>query len=105
MWLNRASQPVVTLPRRKAHLDFSVVFPYLPEQTCFEQAGSSAVEGTSQPASISKSEKNPSSALCRKRTFHEFRRVPSAYRPPAQISNNERACTQALLLYRQTWGY
>jgi len=48
MWLNRASQPVVTFPRRKAHLDFSIVFPYLPEETCFQQAGSSAVEGTSQ---------------------------------------------------------
>jgi len=31
-------------------LDFSLCFqlPYLPEETCFEQAGSSAVEGTSQ---------------------------------------------------------
>jgi len=28
--------------------------PYLPEETCFQQAGSSAVEGNSQPATISK---------------------------------------------------
>jgi hypothetical protein len=55
---------------------------YLPEETCFQQAGFYAVEGISQavlgssdqqkvPASLSlfiKSEKNPSSALCRKRT-------------------------------------
>jgi hypothetical protein len=33
-------------------MDFSFVFSssltYLPEETCFQQAGSSAVEGTSQ---------------------------------------------------------
>jgi len=28
--------------------------PYLPEKTCSQQAGSSAVEGTSQPVTISK---------------------------------------------------
>jgi len=28
--------------------------PYLPEETCFQQAGSCAVEGTSQPLTISK---------------------------------------------------
>jgi hypothetical protein len=31
------------------------------------------------------------------RPFHDFRPVPSAYRP--QISNHGRDCTQALLLY------
>ncbi len=40
------NRSVVTFPRRKAHLDFSIVFPYLPEETCFQRAGSSAVEGT-----------------------------------------------------------
>jgi hypothetical protein len=31
-------------------LDFSLYFqlPYLPEETCFQQVGSSAVEGTNQ---------------------------------------------------------
>jgi hypothetical protein len=48
MRLNRASQPVVTFPRRKAHLGFSIVFPYLPQETCFQQVGSSEVEGTRQ---------------------------------------------------------
>jgi hypothetical protein len=56
--------------------------PYLLEETCFQQAGSSGVEGTSQdvlgfsdqrkvPAGLSliiKREKNPGSALGRKRT-------------------------------------
>jgi hypothetical protein len=40
----------------------------LPEETCFQQ-GSSATEGTSQPVTISKKCKNPSSALCMKRTW------------------------------------
>jgi len=31
--------------------------------------------------------------------FHDFRPVPSAYRPRAQISNHGRASTQALFLY------
>jgi len=61
---------------------FSSVDPYLPEETCFQQAGYYVVEGTSQavlrssdqrkvPASLSlfsKKRKNPSSALQRKRT-------------------------------------
>jgi hypothetical protein len=70
--------------RGKHCLDFPLNFQicYLPEETCFQQAGFYAVEGISQavlgssdqqkvPASLSlfiKSEKNPSSALCRKRT-------------------------------------
>jgi hypothetical protein len=33
-------------------LDFQL--HYMPEETCFQQAGSSVVEGTSQPVTISK---------------------------------------------------
>ncbi len=91
--------------------------PYLREETCFQQAGSSAVEATSQavlgsadqwkvPASLSlflKSEKIPALLYLEKgphdRPFCDFRPVPSAYRPGAQISNHRRACTKALLLY------
>ncbi len=43
--------------------------PYLPEETYFQQAGSSGVEGTSQPITISKKWKNPSSERPRKRTW------------------------------------
>jgi hypothetical protein len=53
-------------------------------------------EGTSQPVTISKKWKNPSSALRRKRTW--IQALP-AYRPRAQISNHGRACTQVLFLY------
>jgi hypothetical protein len=92
-------------------------FPYLPEETYFQQEGSSAVESTSQAilgssdqrniaASLSlflKSEKIPALLYEGKgpkyRPFRDFRSVPSAYRPWAQISNHGRACTQALLLY------
>jgi hypothetical protein len=37
-------------------MDFPSYFQLLdlPEETCFQQAGSSAVEGTSQPVKISK---------------------------------------------------
>jgi hypothetical protein len=35
-------------------LDFPLYFqlPYLPEETCFQQAGSFVVEGTNQPVTI-----------------------------------------------------
>jgi hypothetical protein len=54
---------------------------YLPEESCFQQAGSSLkvpagcsrifwpAEGTSQPVTISKKWKNPTSTLTRKRTW------------------------------------
>jgi hypothetical protein len=89
--------------------------PYLPEETCFQQAGSSVVEGTSQavlgssdqrkvPASLLlllKSETIPALLYVAKgpeyKPFRDFRPVPSAYRPWTQISNHRRACTQALL--------
>jgi hypothetical protein len=92
--------------------------PYLPEDTCFQEAGSSAVEGTSQavlgsadqqkvPTSLSpflKSEKIPALLYLEKgphyKPFCDFRPVPSAYRPGAQISNHRRACTKALPLYK-----
>jgi hypothetical protein len=88
--------------------------PYLPEETCFQQAGSSAVEGTSQvirgssanrkvPAGLSlflKSEKIPALLYEGKgleyRPFRDFRPVSLAYQAQAQISNHGR---QALLLY------
>jgi hypothetical protein len=88
---------------------------YLPEETCFQQAGSSVFEGTSQAvlgssdqrkvaASLSlflKSEKIPALLYVGKgheyKPFLDFRPVPSAYRPRTQISNHRRACTQALL--------
>jgi hypothetical protein len=85
--------------------------------------GSSAVEGTSQavlgssdqwkvPASLSlflKSEKIPTLLYLGKgleyRPFCDFRPVPSAYQPQAQISNHGRACTWALLLCKSyCWG-
>jgi hypothetical protein len=45
--------------------------PYLPEETCFQQVGSSAEEGSSQPVIISKKwEKNPGSD--RKTTWVQF---------------------------------
>ncbi len=87
-------------------LDFSFVF--LPEETCFQQAGSFAVEGTSravprifwpaegtsQPVTVSKKWKNPSSLFVYEMTgvhrpFRDFRPVPLAYRPRAQISNTK----------------
>ncbi len=83
--------------------------PYEPEDTSFQQGGSSAVEGTSQSkvlASLSlflKSEKIPALPYEGKgpqyRSFHDFQRVPSAYWPQVQISKHGRACNQALLLY------
>jgi hypothetical protein len=76
------------------------IFPlyFLPEETCFQRAGPSAVEGTSQavlgssdqpnlPASLSlvlflKSEKIPALLYVGKgpecRPFHDFQPVPSA---------------------------
>ncbi len=100
---------------------FSFVFPaLLPawKETCFQQVGSSAVEGTSQavvgssdqrkvPASLSlflKSEKISALLYVGKgpqyRPFRDFRPVPLAYRL------HERACTQALLLYVKTrWKF
>ncbi len=92
--------------------------PYLPEETCFRQAGSSAVEGTSQdiPGSSAhrkvlaglslflKSEKIPALIYEGKgleyRPFPHFRPVSSAYQPGAQIWNHGR---QALLLYTKFW--
>jgi hypothetical protein len=83
-------------------LDFSFVFfsfPFLPEETCFQQAGYCAVEGTSQavlgssdqrkvPTSLSlflKSEKIPALLYIGKgpeyMPFRDFRPVPLAYRP------------------------
>jgi hypothetical protein len=94
--------------------------PYLPEETCFQQAGSSAVEGTSQvvlgssdqrkvPASLSlflKGEKIPALLYVGigpdYRPFRDFRPVPLAYGPRAQISNPQRA--HALLLYKVARG-
>jgi hypothetical protein len=104
----------------------------MPEETCFQQAGSSAVEGTTQailgssdqqrklPASLSlflKSEKIPSLLYLGKgpeyRPFRDLRSVPEAarpreqvenHRPRAQISNHGRACTRVLLLYIFTWA-
>jgi len=94
--------------------------PYLPEETYFQQGGSSAVESTSQvilrssdqrkiPASLSlflKSEKIPALLYLGKgleyRPFCDFRPISLAYRPWAQISNHGRAFTQALLLYMNT---
>ncbi len=87
----------------------------MPEETCFQQAGSCAVEGTRQtvlgssdqrkvPASLSlflKSEKIPALLYVGRgpeyRPFRDFRPVHSGYRPRAQISNHRRACTQAHL--------
>jgi hypothetical protein len=58
------------------------------------------------PASLSlflKSEKIPALLSLGQgpecKPFPNFRPVPSAYRPRAQISNHGRACTQALFLY------
>jgi hypothetical protein len=83
--------------------------PYLPEDTCFQQGGSSAVEGTSQRkvlASLSlflKSEKIPALPYGGKglqyKSFHDFQCVPLAYWPWVQISKHGRTCNQALLLY------
>jgi hypothetical protein len=88
--------------------------PYLPGETCFQKVGSSAVEGTSQailgssdqwnvPASLSlflKSGKIPPLLYKGKgpkyRPFRDFRSVPSAYWPWAQISNYGRASTTGL---------
>jgi hypothetical protein len=85
--------------------------PYLPEETCFQQTGSSAGEGTGQailgssdqpkvPARVSlKSEKIPALLYLGNgseyRPFHDFRPVPSAYWPRAHIS-------KALLLYNRS---
>jgi len=81
--------------------------PYLPEETSFQQTGSSAVEGTSQailgssdqrkvPASQSlflKREKIPALLYGGKgleyMPFCDFQPVPSAYWPPPQISNHK----------------
>jgi hypothetical protein len=51
--LNPEFQPFYT---RKALLGFFPLYfqlPYVPEETCLQQGGSSAVEGTSQPVTIS----------------------------------------------------
>jgi hypothetical protein len=60
------------------------------------------------PASLSlflKSEKNPSSGKGPDyRPFCDFRPLPSAYQPRAQISNQRRASTQVLLLYQKNLG-
>jgi len=75
--------PYPDLVREALPLFFLCIFSSLTCLTCFQQAGSSAVEGTSQdiPGSSAdrkglaglslflKSEKNPSSALRRKRTW------------------------------------
>jgi len=63
----------------------------VPEETCFE------------PAGFSDQWKVPALLYIGKRLeyrpFCDFRRVPRAYWPRAQISNHRRACTEALLLY------
>jgi hypothetical protein len=75
-------------------LDFSFVFsaPLRAWRNLISASGSSAVEGTSQPVTISKKWKIPALLYVGKgpeyRPFHDFRPVPSAYRPRAQISNH-----------------
>ncbi len=87
---------------------FSLYFqlPYLPEETCFQQAGSS--DQWKVPASLSlflKSEKIPALLYVGKgleyRPFRDFRPIPSVYWPQAQISNHGRVRTYALLLNRK----
>ncbi len=66
-------------------------------------------EGTSQPLTISKKWKNPSSTLSRKRIWVQalprFSTCSRAYWRRAQISNPGRACTQDLLLHRICGSY
>jgi hypothetical protein len=91
---------------RKALLGFFLFYfqlPYLLEETCFQQAGSSAVEGTNQavmgscdqlnvPTTLSlflKSENIPALLYVGKgaeyRPFRDFPAVPSAKKARAQI--------------------
>ncbi len=93
--------------------------PFVPEGTCFQQVGSSAVEEGSQPshtrisdlqkvpARLSlflKGEKIPALLYGGKgpeyMPFSDFRPIPSAYWPRAKISNHGKASTQVLFLYR-----
>jgi hypothetical protein len=100
----------------------------LLEESCFQQAGSSAVEGTNQAvvgssdqwkvlANLSpflKSEKIPALLYLGKgpayKPFGDFRPVPSAYQTRAQISNHGRSsgplqyitqCLHRMLLLRR----
>jgi hypothetical protein len=74
----------------------------LAEGTCFQQAGSSMVEDTSQPVTISKKWTNPSSALHRKRTWVQalpwFSRGSLGLPASGTDLKWGRACTQALSL-------
>ncbi len=84
--------------------------PYLPEETCFQQAGSSVVEGTSQavlgssdqrkvPASLSsKKWKNPSSASRRKRTWLQAHPVIFQPFPQPTGLGHRSQITKALVL-------
>jgi hypothetical protein len=74
---------ILTSPESTAWV-FPLYFqlPYLPEGTCFQQAGSSVVKAISQAILVS-----------------------LAYWPRAQISNHHRACTKALLLYKKHQGF
>jgi hypothetical protein len=81
--------------------------PYLPKETCFQQTGYSAVEGTSQAIlqSSDQGKVQASQSLFLKiekilallyggkgpeyRPFCDFQPVPSAYWPPPQISNHK----------------
>jgi hypothetical protein len=123
---------IVTLhehcPTRKALPGFFPLYfqlPYLPEETkkptCFQQAGSSTVEGTSRAVLGSSDQQKvpPSLSLFLKvkktrtllyylrkgpeyRPFGAFLPVPSAYRPWAQISNHGRASS---ILKTLLWGF
>jgi len=63
---------------------------YLPEETCFKQAGSSAVEGTRQAVLGSSDQRKVPASLS---LFLKSEKIP------ALLSVGKRTCVQALLLY------
>jgi hypothetical protein len=70
--------------------------PYLLEETSLQQAGSFAVEGTSQAILGSFDQRKVPASLS---LFLKSEKIP-ATGPQEEISNHERACTQALRLYK-----
>jgi hypothetical protein len=106
--VTRTLQKRITHKYVKHCLDFSFVFsaPLPAEESCTQQAGSFAVEGTSHvvpgssdqrkvqasPSLFLKSEKIPALRYVGKgpeyMPFREFRPAPLAYRPRARILNH-----------------
>ncbi len=80
--------------------------PYLPEETCFQQAGSSAVEGTNQAVLGTSDQRKVPASLS---LFLKSEKIPALlyvgkgpeYRPLPDLRSVSEGGTQVLLLYIQ----